>query len=224
MIYPAGWTGVLTYGNGSVILQLQASQAAPPSTITDLAAGSATASTVTLTWTAPGAPRRQRYGRQRMTSAAPPRRLRRPTGTDATPVDGEPAPQPYGTPQSMVVSGLTPDTTWHFAIKSVNEVPATSALSNVPSALTQVSDDVTAPAAIVDLAANYPGSTHLILTWTAPGDDADIGTAGSYDIRYSTSPITGANWSAATTAARRTGPAGGGHEAVHEHHGSAARH
>ena len=36
------------------------------------------------------------------------------------------------------------------------------------------------------------------LTWTAPGDDANTGTASTYDIRYSTSPITVANWGSAT--------------------------
>ena len=36
------------------------------------------------------------------------------------------------------------------------------------------------------------------LTWTAPGDDGNTGTASEYDIRYSTSPITVANWNAAT--------------------------
>jgi len=36
------------------------------------------------------------------------------------------------------------------------------------------------------------------LSWTAPGDDANTGTASTYDIRYSTSLITGANWDSAT--------------------------
>lgn len=41
-------------------------------------------------------------------------------------------------------------------------------------------------------------ATAVTLTWTAPGDDGDVGTATSYDIRYSTSPITDANFSSAT--------------------------
>ncbi len=36
------------------------------------------------------------------------------------------------------------------------------------------------------------------LTWSAPGDDATVGQATSYDIRYSTSPITPVNFSSAT--------------------------
>jgi hypothetical protein len=42
------------------------------------------------------------------------------------------------------------------------------------------------------------GAASMLLTWTSPGDDANVGTATTYDIRYSLSPITSANWSAAT--------------------------
>lgn len=51
------------------------------------------------------------------------------------------------------------------------------------------STDVTAPAVITDLAAapgSYGGS--LRLTWTAPGNDANIGTASHYQVRCSTDP------------------------------------
>lgn len=41
-------------------------------------------------------------------------------------------------------------------------------------------------------------ATAVTLNWTAPGDDGAVGTASSYDIRISTSPITGANFSTAT--------------------------
>jgi hypothetical protein len=34
----------------------------------------------------------------------------------------------------------------------------------------------------------------LVLVWTAPGDDANVGTASSYEMRMSTSPITSTNW------------------------------
>ncbi|HTM56780.1 MAG TPA: FlgD immunoglobulin-like domain containing protein [Candidatus Udaeobacter sp.] len=36
------------------------------------------------------------------------------------------------------------------------------------------------------------------LAWTAPGDDANIGTATTYDIRMSTSPIDVSSWNSAT--------------------------
>lgn len=41
-------------------------------------------------------------------------------------------------------------------------------------------------------------STTIKVRWTVPGDDSLTGRAASYDLRYSTSPITAANFAAAT--------------------------
>jgi hypothetical protein len=48
------------------------------------------------------------------------------------------------------------------------------------------------------------------LTWTAPGDDGTVGRATRYDLRYSTSPITAANFALAIPALGlpTPGPAG----------------
>jgi thermitase len=56
------------------------------------------------------------------------------------------------------------------------------------------------PAAVTDLAVDYVGNTLVGLTWTAPGDDGTTGTATSYDLRYSSSPITAGNFASATSA------------------------
>jgi len=48
------------------------------------------------------------------------------------------------------------------------------------------------------LQAEQASPNSIDLTWTAPGDDGDVGTAAQYELRYSTSVITEANWSAAT--------------------------
>jgi murein DD-endopeptidase MepM/ murein hydrolase activator NlpD len=40
-------------------------------------------------------------------------------------------------------------------------------------------------------------TSSIMLTCTAPGDDGDVGSASEYDIRYSTSEITEANWDSA---------------------------
>ena len=40
-------------------------------------------------------------------------------------------------------------------------------------------------------------SSSISLNWTAPGNDGNSGTAARYDIRYSTAPITDANFSVA---------------------------
>lgn len=39
----------------------------------------------------------------------------------------------------------------------------------------------------------------VTMSWTAPGDDNNVGTASVYDMRYSTSPITLGNWNNART-------------------------
>ena len=58
--------------------------------------------------------------------------------------------------------------------------------------------DTTPPSAITDLTASSPTPDSITLTWTAPGDDGNVGTASQYDIRYSTSPIDEGNWDSAT--------------------------
>ena len=58
--------------------------------------------------------------------------------------------------------------------------------------------DTTPPSAITDFATSSPTPDSITLTWTAPGDDGDVGLADQYDIRYSTSPIDDGNWDSAT--------------------------
>ena len=58
--------------------------------------------------------------------------------------------------------------------------------------------DTTPPEDVSDLAVDSTGSTSVDLTFTAPGDDADTGTATEYDVRYSTATITEGNWAQAT--------------------------
>ena len=58
--------------------------------------------------------------------------------------------------------------------------------------------DITSPAAVSDLAISSVLATSVTLSWTSPGDDGNIGNALQYDIRYSSSVITEANWGSAT--------------------------
>ena len=74
----------------------------------------------------------------------------------ATQVTGEPTPAVAGTNQNMVVSGLSASTTYYFAIKTSDEVPNTSAISNSPSGTTTAAADTTAPAAVSNLATSSP--------------------------------------------------------------------
>ena len=56
--------------------------------------------------------------------------------------------------------------------------------------MTIAEPDTIPPGAISDLATVNPASNSIGLTWTATGDDGGTGRASSYEIRYSTSPIT----------------------------------
>ena len=59
-------------------------------------------------------------------------------------------------------------------------------------------DDTTSPAKVTDLKEFSITGSSVTITWTAPGDDENIGTAASYNIRYSRSFITEANWDDST--------------------------
>jgi hypothetical protein len=50
------------------------------------------------------------------------------------------------------------------------------------------------------------GADTVQLVWTAPGDDAAVGRASGYEMRFSTAPITGANWDFANIAGPAPNP------------------
>jgi hypothetical protein len=60
--------------------------------------------------------------------------------------------------------------------------------------------DQTPPAAVTDLGAVQASNDYALLRWTAPGDNGSTGTVAAYDLRYSTQPITTANFAAAIQA------------------------
>ena len=114
----------------------------PPDAVTDLTTGSVSSSSVQLTWTAPGD--------DGATGTATSYDVRYSTSTitegnwaAATQASGEPSPKVAGGFESFTVTGLSQGTTYHFAIKTSDEVPNQSAISNVPSVATIVSASVT---------------------------------------------------------------------------------
>ncbi|HEU4333428.1 MAG TPA: fibronectin type III domain-containing protein [Candidatus Eisenbacteria bacterium] len=168
-------------------------------------------SSVTLLWTAPGddgtVGRATAYDIRYRTVTI--------SGTDtlswwnaATQATGEPVPGNSGATDSMRVRGLLPLTTYYFMIRAADEVPNWSGFSNVATKTT--SGDNTAPSAVADLSVTGVTGTSISVRWTAPGDDGATGTASSYDIRYSTSAITSANWGSATQATGEPLPAASG--------------
>ena len=128
----------------------------------------------------------------------------------ATRWNGAPTPTAPGTAQSTTVTGLVPSTTYWFAIKTADEVPNWSGISNVISRTTLAAPDTIRPAPVASLAVT--GTTEVTATvgWTAVGDDSLTGTAASHDLRYSTSPITAANWGSATQATGEPTPGAAG--------------
>jgi phosphodiesterase/alkaline phosphatase D-like protein len=164
---------------------------------------------VTLTWTTPGddslsgtaAQFDIRYSTALITAANFASATRWTTGV--------PVPAAPGTSQSVQVTGLQPGTTYWFAIKTADEVPNWAGISNVTSKTTAASPDLVRPA---PLAIAITGSTDSTVTlqWTAVGDDSLTGTATSYDLRYSTTAITAANFTSATAVTGEPTPAAPG--------------
>ncbi|HTK05355.1 MAG TPA: fibronectin type III domain-containing protein [Candidatus Eisenbacteria bacterium] len=197
---------VSTLSNVPTLSTTVAADVTAPAAVT-LGLSAATSSSLLLTWNAPGddgstgtaASYDVRYSTAAITDA---------NFASATQVTGEPTPAVAGTTQTLTVSGLSASTTYYFAMKSQDEVPNVSALSNVPSLATLAPGDTTAPAAITTLSLSGATSSSITLTWIATGDDALVGTAASYDVRYSTSPITtDAQFTAATQATGEPAPA-----------------
>jgi chitodextrinase len=166
-----------------------------------------TATSVEVEWTAPGddgttgtaSQYDLRYSTTAITSA---------NFASATRWVGTPVPGISGTLQATTVTGLLPNTTYWFAIKAADEVPNWSAMSNVISYTTVA--DLVRPAMVANLAITSSTETSASLSWSAVGDDSLTGTATSYDIRYSTSPITTANWASATQVSGEPAPAAAG--------------
>ncbi len=73
-----------------------------------------------------------------------------------------------------------------------------------------VRSDATPPGAVSDLHAGTPTASSVRLSWTAPGDDGQTGTAQSYDIRFAESDLSEANWAAAARCASAPTPQVGG--------------
>ncbi len=88
----------------------------------------------------------------------------------------------------------TGETAWLFVIDADGSV--SNGYEIQVGALMQ--GDATPPSAVTTLAVSTTTQTSATLTWTAVGDDGSTGTATSYDIRYSTTNITTANWASVT--------------------------
>lgn len=101
-----------------------------------------------------------------------------------------------------------------ITVSSVDGYAQLEALTGEGELIIRMADsghqDTEAPSAINDLSATALGPDAVQLTWTAPGNDGEIGTAAFYDVRYSTAPITDSNWEEAALATGESKPAAAG--------------
>ena len=158
----------------------------PPSQVTDLLAVGVGADYAILQWTAPGddgglgqaSNYDIRYG-----TAGP---LDETNFAGATPVPVSlPTPGPSDTTEMLNVTGLSPGTEFWFALRTADEVPNWSPVSNNVNLNTSAPPDVSPPAQVTDLEAVAVNSDYVVLQWRAPGDDGGVGQADAYDVRYS---------------------------------------
>jgi hypothetical protein len=181
-----------------------------PAAVTNLAVESTDSAAIGLTWTATGdddligqaSLYDIRYALNPIVDDA--------TWAAATKVDGEPSPAMAGTVEHFLVTGLESSTDYYFAIKVADKMPNWSGLSNSPMGRT-ADPDIIPPAWVGNLVARPSKTSNAVdLTWTASGDDDNTGTAKTYYLRYSTSPIAyddgDASWDAATPVADLPAP------------------
>ena len=116
--------------NFSLSSSQQVSDNTSPGAITDLAAGNPAPNSVTLSWTAPGDDGNTGQAAQydiRYANAVIDDENK---WNAAATVNGEPTPKSSGQSDGFTVGNLSPDTVYYFAIKTADEVPNWSPLSN----------------------------------------------------------------------------------------------
>jgi hypothetical protein len=141
-------TMILRHPGGSYYVDVDAivvsqPESIPPAAITGLNATSgASLGSVNLNWTAPGDDDNTgtassyivRYASSPIDSQG--------AWDAAKDVTGEPTPVAAGGAQNMTITGLVPGQTYYFAIRTLDDVPNLSGLSNSPSAAAKAPDAV----------------------------------------------------------------------------------
>ncbi|MFC2048738.1 hypothetical protein ACFLR5_00790, partial [Elusimicrobiota bacterium] len=97
-------------------------------------------------------------------------------------------PQSAGNNEQYTITGLIPDIKYYAAIKTEDERPNTSVISNSPSDFAQ--SDLVSPCAVSNLTVlTGTAEGEINLSWTAPGNDGTIWTAAFYLVKYATISI-----------------------------------
>ena len=122
--------------------------------------------------------------------------------------------QGYYLPSGAAVNSSSGNVAWNVSAGPDTEFVVLRAIDGSGGVARRVARWIALPAVapltISDLEGASGSSSSVTLYWTAPGDDADTGTATQYDIRYSLVPITTSNWASRSqvTNPPTPGPAG----------------
>ncbi len=166
----------------------------PPDPVQNLTVTSSPGRVVTLAWTAPGEYGMQGQGQaSRYSIRYSPVPLTEERWDSSSAVAHPPSPRPGGELERFDVTGV-PLGEWYFALKSADDVPNWSALSNAVNAAVV---DLVAPGAVTSLLVSATDIHSVTLTWRAPGNDGVVGTATEYDLRYAVTEITEDAWGTA---------------------------
>ncbi|MEK7080268.1 MAG: hypothetical protein AAB925_00330, partial [Patescibacteria group bacterium] len=163
-----------------------------PGAVADLLLSGETDSEITVSFTAPGddgvfgtaTSYDLRYSLSEITEG---------NWADAAQVDGEPIPSVAGSLEIKMVSGLSPNATYYFALKTSDEVPNESSLSNVPNSATEINTHVL----------TYTASANGSVTGTSP-QTVDHGSSGTEVTAVANSNYHFTSWSDGVTTAART--------------------
>ena len=171
------WTSSCSKGPGSDTADGDDAENHPPSRVVDLTVTLATSASVTLRWTAPngGSPTMMAHSYDIRCAASS---IDGSNWAGAVEIDGEPGPAPVGTTQTMVITGMPPDTTLYFALKTRNPAGLWSAVSNSPAA-------VVPPVAVVAFADSALEAVIRAIVQKPTGDLLPSDLAGITEIQAS---------------------------------------
>ncbi|MBN1826818.1 MAG: hypothetical protein JW958_11185 [Candidatus Eisenbacteria bacterium] len=117
----------------------------------------------------------------------------------------------------LTQDGLDADSSYHYWVLAMDDAGSASAPAGPVTAYPTAPEpeDTVAPDPVVDLVASPgPEEDQAILRWTAPGDDGEVGTASSYDVRWAADTLHEGNWESATALAAGAPAAPGSAESL----------
>jgi hypothetical protein len=180
----------------SNVVQANIGDPEPPAQVTDLHAADLAPHALTLEFTAPGDDgdrgRAVSYEFRSFSS-----NITEATWNEAHTWPDATSPQPAGSPETVRLVGLEPETTVHFAMRARDNSGKLSPISN--DAVVTLPRDTVPPSAVQDLVVKAEGAFDVTLRWTAPGNDGAEGQAAAYRLRYGPEPISEETWETAVS-------------------------